>query len=287
MAERQPPPAPPEAEPDPYAVLGVSPDAEDVVIRAAYRALLHKYTTPGRVPDDPVGDDARTRAVQGAYELLKDPEIRRAYDQHRRDQAQAVAEAASRAEPGPSEPLVLKPGGPGRRARSKPRRRSAAPLIVGVLLIAALAVGALVLGRRSLPSFNDVASSGNLVAQPQKPASLATAPARPLPCYVDGRPIGSLPLSDCAARNGVATGQLEVGLNGPPTKAAALTTTPPPGPVNSPTASAAVAPLPPERFPTAGAAGAQSPQVAPPVSPRPHRPGRRCSRPTLISPWRR
>ncbi|HEX4740069.1 MAG TPA: J domain-containing protein [Caulobacteraceae bacterium] len=276
MAERPPQAAPSEAEPDPYAVLGVSPDAEDVVIRAAYRALMHKYTTPGRLPEDPVGDDSRTRAVQGAYELLKDPEIRRAYDQHRRDQAQAQAQAAAAAATATAtatkaaslaaEPLVLKPAEPGRAARSRPRRRSAAPLMVGLVLVVALGAAALVLGRKSLPGVNEFASADSVAAQPQKPAALATAPGRPLPCYVDGHAIGTLPLKDCATRNGVATGQLEVGLNGPPAKAAAAQSASSSGPANT-SPEPAGGPPPSERFAADGGLKDQASDVAPPASP--------------------
>ena len=269
MAERPPQAAPSEAEPDPYAVLGVSPDAEDVVIRAAYRALMHKYTTPGRLPEDPVGDDARTRAVQGAYELVKDPEIRRAYDQHRRDQAQAQAAAAAatatKAASLTAEPLVLKPAEPGRAARPRPRRRSAAPLLVGLVLVVALGAAALVLGRKSLPGVNEFASADSVAAQPQKPAALTTAPGRPLPCYVDGHSIGTLPLKDCATRNGVATGQLEVGLNGPPAKAAAAQNASSSGPANT-SPEPAGGPPPSERSADRGSKD-QASDFAPPVSP--------------------
>jgi hypothetical protein len=281
VAEPLSPSAAPEVEPDPYAVLGVSPDAEDVVIRAAYRALLHKYTTPGRIPEDPVGDDARTRAVQGAYELLKDPEIRRAYDQHRREQAQAAeaaaahaaakaaaTQAAARAAPA-AEPLVLNPGGGARaaRARARPRRRSPAPLIIVLLLVVAAGAAALVLERKGLPSlsFNQAASSGSPAAAEappqQKPAIEASAPTRPLPCYVDGHSVGNMPLKVCAARNGVATGQLEVGLNGPPKQAGAAASAPSPEASAPPPAAAPPAPR------AAAVASAEAPRVAPPESP--------------------
>lgn len=273
MVERPPPSAPPEAEPDPYAVLGVSPEAEDVVIRAAYRALLHKYTTPGRLPEDPVADDARTRAVQGAYELLKDPEIRRAYDQHRREQAEAAssaaAAAAARPAPAAGEPLVLKSNDAARAGRAQARRgRSAAPLMVGVVLLLALGAAALILGRKPLPGgVNDFAASQSLSVEPQKPASLASAPARPLPCYVDGHAIGNLPLKDCAARNGVATGQLEVGLNGPPAKTAAPPNASTAGPAANVSPEAAGG-SPPAQSASAGAVtGVQAPRVPPPASP--------------------
>ncbi|MBV8684865.1 MAG: J domain-containing protein [Caulobacteraceae bacterium] len=262
MAERLSPTTSPELDADPYAVLGVSPDAEDVVIRAAYRALLHKYTTPGRLPEDPVGDDARTRAVQGAYELLKDPEIRKAYDQHRREQVQAAAEAAAKAAPAAAvEPLVLNPGRPGRPARAPRRRSPGVPLIVGVFLLIALGAAALVLGRRGLPSFNlpasstQVAAADSTAAPTDKPAAREGPPARPLPCYVDGHAVGTLPLQVCEERNGVATGQLENGLNGAPQKAEALPVKPEP------------APPPPAPRAASGTAVAEARRVTPPASP--------------------
>jgi hypothetical protein len=263
VAELSIPTTPVEAEPDPYAVLGVSPDAEDVVIRAAYRALLHKYTTPGRIPEDPVGDDARTRAVQGAYELLKDPEVRRAYDQHRRERAQAAAALAARAAPvAAAEPLVLKPEGAARRPPPR-RRRSAAPLMVGLFLIAALGAGAYVLWRHP-PAFAKFASAEGVAAPSRKPALAATAAARPLPCYVDGHSVGDLPLNDCAGRNGVATGQLEAGLDGQPVKAAAS----PIAPVREPAHARHVAENPrPADLPEGDLAAQLASQVAPPASP--------------------
>jgi hypothetical protein len=38
-------------------------------------------------------------------------------------------------------------------------------------------------------------------------------PAHPLRCFVDGKSIGELPLAECARRNGVAAGALDVGLD--------------------------------------------------------------------------
>jgi hypothetical protein len=55
----------------------VSQTSEDVVIRAAYRALMRRYH-----PDaDPSGDAAqRARAINAAYAVLSDPEQRTRYD---------------------------------------------------------------------------------------------------------------------------------------------------------------------------------------------------------------
>jgi len=62
---------------DYYAVLGVSPTSEDVVISAAYRALMRRYH-----PDaDPSSEAAqRAQAINAAYAVLGDPEKRARYD---------------------------------------------------------------------------------------------------------------------------------------------------------------------------------------------------------------
>ncbi len=63
-----------------YDILGVSPDAEDIVIRAAYKALAQRYH-----PDKWVGDkeDATKRMAElnHAYSSLSDPSRRRKYDE--------------------------------------------------------------------------------------------------------------------------------------------------------------------------------------------------------------
>jgi hypothetical protein len=206
-------PPSPAVEPDAYAVLGLSPEAEDVVVRAAYRALMHKYTTPGRLPDDPAGDDARMNAVQGAYDLLKDPTIRRAYDEHRREQAASQLAAAAPV----VEPLVLDRPRKVAPAAARRRRRSLVPLLLGLLVLAGLGLAAVNLGRHLAPATGASSTSSKALAvQPQKSVSPTPAAAigggKPLPCYVDGRSVGSLPLKACAGRNGVATGRLDVGL---------------------------------------------------------------------------
>jgi curved DNA-binding protein CbpA len=64
---------------DPYRVLRVSPDAEDSVIAAAYRALARRYH-----PD--LAGDASARSmieINAAWEILRDPARRRAYDRQR------------------------------------------------------------------------------------------------------------------------------------------------------------------------------------------------------------
>ena len=62
---------------DHYATLGVTSASEDVVIRAAYHALMRRYH-----PDaDPSAEAAeRSRAINEAYAVLRDPEKRARYD---------------------------------------------------------------------------------------------------------------------------------------------------------------------------------------------------------------
>jgi curved DNA-binding protein CbpA len=88
---------------DPYRVLQVDPQAHESVIRAAYRALARLYHPDGVDPD---GD--RMAELNGAYDLLRDPARRRAYDAGR-----ALAERdAGRG----SSSTNLHPVGPGRTA---------------------------------------------------------------------------------------------------------------------------------------------------------------------------
>ncbi|MEO8302746.1 MAG: J domain-containing protein [Betaproteobacteria bacterium] len=65
-----------------YALLGVHPNAEDIVIRAAFKALAQRYH-----PDRYAGpkDDAHRRMADltNAYETLADPARRRKYDRRR------------------------------------------------------------------------------------------------------------------------------------------------------------------------------------------------------------
>lgn len=62
---------------DPYKILQISPDAEDEVIKAAYKSLAKKYH-----PDTQQGtlDDDRMKEINWAFDILSDPEKKRQWD---------------------------------------------------------------------------------------------------------------------------------------------------------------------------------------------------------------
>jgi curved DNA-binding protein len=67
---------------DLYEILGVLPSAEDIVITAAYRVLAQRYH-PDRWAGPPAEAHERMAAINRAYETLKDPARRAAYDGQR------------------------------------------------------------------------------------------------------------------------------------------------------------------------------------------------------------
>ncbi len=64
---------------DYYKILGVGKSATQQEIKKAYRKLAAKYH-PDKNPDDPSAED-KFKEVGEAYEVLKDPEKRKLYDQ--------------------------------------------------------------------------------------------------------------------------------------------------------------------------------------------------------------
>ncbi len=65
---------------DYYKTLGVSKTASDDEIHKAYLGLARKYH-PDMNPDDPEGAKKKFQEIQAAFDVLKDPEKRKQYDQ--------------------------------------------------------------------------------------------------------------------------------------------------------------------------------------------------------------
>lgn len=73
---------------DYYALLGVLPIAEDVVIRAAYKALAQRYH-PDRFEGTPPEAHRRMTEINEAYSVLSDHVKRKEYDEIRGSNTQA------------------------------------------------------------------------------------------------------------------------------------------------------------------------------------------------------
>jgi curved DNA-binding protein CbpA len=67
---------------DYYRTLGVLQDAEDIIIKAAYRALAQKYH-PDKFQNNPKTAESRMQDINEAYTVLSDPLIRKQYDENR------------------------------------------------------------------------------------------------------------------------------------------------------------------------------------------------------------
>jgi hypothetical protein len=112
-------------------------------------------------------------------------------------------------------------------------------------LVAGLGIAlALMQGGKS-PTEAPPASRGGLVVETGRADDTKLDPARPLRCFVGGQFVGETTLAECAKKNGVATGALDVGVDETGALAAAdqagLVLTPLPPPAEAPTVPAPAA----------------------------------------------
>lgn len=63
-----------------YKILGLTPDAEDAVIKAAYRALCKKYH-PDRYDGDKSFATDLMKKINNAYEILSNPQKKKEFDE--------------------------------------------------------------------------------------------------------------------------------------------------------------------------------------------------------------
>jgi hypothetical protein len=83
---------------DPYRTLQVDPTAEEIVIQAAYRALMKRHHP------DRGGDDAVARRLNAAWALIGDARARHAYDLRRARADAAGTRSTAHAEARPEAP---------------------------------------------------------------------------------------------------------------------------------------------------------------------------------------
>lgn len=81
---------------DAYKLLQVDPQADDIVVEAAFRALARRYH-----PDNHGGDSQRMADINKAYDLLRTPVRRRRYD---REHLMPVGPGTASIEPPPANP---------------------------------------------------------------------------------------------------------------------------------------------------------------------------------------
>lgn len=118
---------------------------------------------------------------------------------------------------------------------------------MGVALLGGLSIAAYLISRDDGPTQPPPASQGGLVVETGRDDDIKLDERHPLRCFVGGKLVGELTLADCAHRNGVATGALDVGLDPSGALAAAnggdsrITPLPPggssPPPAQAPTAA--------------------------------------------------
>ena len=112
-------------------------------------------------------------------------------------------------------------------------------------LVAGLGVALLLMSGPKPSNEDPPASRGGLVVETGRADDTKLDPARPLRCFVGGQFVGETTLAECAQKNGVATGALDVGVDETGALAAAdqagMVLTPLPPPAEAPTVPAPVA----------------------------------------------
>ena len=112
-------------------------------------------------------------------------------------------------------------------------------------LLAGLGIALLVMHGAKSPTDAPPASRAGLVVETGRPDDTKLDANRPLRCFVGGQFVGETTLAECAKKNGVATGALDVGVDETGALAAAdqagTVLTPLPPPAETPTVPAPVA----------------------------------------------
>jgi curved DNA-binding protein CbpA len=180
---------------DYYGVLGVAPDSEDIVIRAAYRVLMQKYH-PDKWPDVSSVAESKAREINEAYAVLSDPQAKSAYDANRSVRPGTAAVRSQKTSNGNVAATVLS-------SRAKTQHAISSPLRVAIGIVGLVAVLAMV---AALASRDHYRQSDAAVVQPSttedssnhRSAASATIVPRPHPARTTSKRLIAQP--DVATR---------------------------------------------------------------------------------------
>src|SRR5215471_8075861 len=157
-----------------YAILGVHPSAEDIVIRAAFKALAQRYH-PDRFNGSKDEAHRRMANLTSAYETLADPARRRKYDRRRglsARQARFYFKNPARERQPPFTAFALRAAA----RKAQYYRNAVYVLMVVVVILSAFNVHQHAAQIRELFAWNRPVSGAISVATPEAAAS---APATP------------------------------------------------------------------------------------------------------------
>lgn len=92
---------------DYYSILGVSKDADEVVIKAAYKALAQKYHPDKSQSETAASSTKLMSDINKAYSVIGNPVSKQKYDQELlgKSESEAKMKAASTAKPKQSAPV--------------------------------------------------------------------------------------------------------------------------------------------------------------------------------------
>lgn len=196
--------------PDYYRILGVAPYSEDVVIQAAYRALMRRYH-----PDTNSSPDALKRAteINEAYEILRDPDRKAKYDAERKEsQAKARSRTSQSNQSPPPPPPPFPPGQSARAAEpvapnpvpdDRRNKWIATAIIGGFLLVSGLITSGIISDRRSSAAENNMAvenlTAENLVVEDDMNAVESPQP-KPTLANISQTPVQFDDIESAAAR---------------------------------------------------------------------------------------
>jgi hypothetical protein len=193
-----------------YQTLQVRPDADPVVIEAAYKALMKKHH-PDMHPAGPTAGERIAADLNRAWHTLRDPDRRARYDADEKSREERRKVELARAFPDPA------PGAaePARRAPPAPAQKGQRIAAwVGAAGLAFL-VGAVVILARGPEQLDGGVSTGSAPVV----ASVAGAPMLGLPAGIDEEAFRVLPVNRQQVFTAVAEFKRVAGVGGLPAAA--------------------------------------------------------------------